>query len=308
MTRAFSFTVIAVSLFLFSFNPSYADDYLEGVEAFEQGDHALALSFWLPLAEAGDGRAQYSLGKLYETADQGGNPQYKEAIKWYGKAADQGGAAAQNNLGRLFARGLGVEENQEKAVTYWQQAAQSKHAMAQYNLGLAYFRGEGTEQNIEQAVFWFHQSANNGVDGAQYALGEVYRLGLSVPKDNFEARKWYQKSAKAGNKRAVAKAAEIEIAISEIKEQPKTQILDADLSGLNVPVSPEVLSETSASVVSVPVTDGEAKSPDFNPAPEKIDSESVIKFSDVSKPVKNPRGYAGIGSLFVPKPKFNPRR
>ncbi|MEH6632160.1 MAG: tetratricopeptide repeat protein [Halopseudomonas aestusnigri] len=314
MKRAFKIAVVTVSLFLLSFNLSYADDYLEGVEAFEQGDHALALSFWLPLAENGDAKAQYSIGKLYETADLDGGPKYQEAIKWYIKAADQGITAAQNNLGRLFTQGLGVEEDRAKAVTYWQLAAQSKHAMAQYNLGLAYFRGEGVEQNLEQAVFWFHQSANNGVGGAQYALGEVYRLGLSVPKDLMEAKKWYQKSADTGNKRAAVKIKEMDVDIAEATQHAEKLAAETPMTTTEV----ELISKRSELLIEEEAANSAAQTEgDIATSPEVEVSSSVdrilVEQSDtelrtVPKPVKNPRRYAGIGSLLISKPKSNPRR
>jgi TPR repeat protein len=44
-------------------------------------------------AEAGDADAQYTLGELYRNG-QGVEQDFKEALKWYQKAADQGYAAA----------------------------------------------------------------------------------------------------------------------------------------------------------------------------------------------------------------------
>jgi len=52
------------------------------------------------------------------TYDKGqGVPQdYREALKWYRLAAEQGNAAAQNNLGTMYERGLGVP--QDKVLAY----------------------------------------------------------------------------------------------------------------------------------------------------------------------------------------------
>ena len=43
---------------------------------------------------------------------------YKQAVKWYQKAADQGGADAQHNLGVMYAYGKGVLKDLSKAK-YW---------------------------------------------------------------------------------------------------------------------------------------------------------------------------------------------
>jgi hypothetical protein len=51
---------------------------------------------------------------------------FKEAVKWYQKAADQGDAKAQNNLGVMYANGQGVEQNYQNYVTayaWWNIAA-----------------------------------------------------------------------------------------------------------------------------------------------------------------------------------------
>ena len=49
-------------------------------------------------AEAGDAKAQFNLGYMYAKG-QGVEKDFKEAVKWFQKAADQGYAHAQDNLG-----------------------------------------------------------------------------------------------------------------------------------------------------------------------------------------------------------------
>jgi TPR repeat protein len=59
------------------------------------------------LAEAGDARAQTSLGFMLETGR--GLPQnYIDAVYWYGRAAEQGDPDAQYLLGNCFSLGLGT--------------------------------------------------------------------------------------------------------------------------------------------------------------------------------------------------------
>ena len=47
--------------------------------------------------------------------DTGVPVNYAEAVKWYSKAAEQGHAAAQSNLGLMYALGIGVPEDYVKA-------------------------------------------------------------------------------------------------------------------------------------------------------------------------------------------------
>ena len=58
----------------------------------------------------------------------------------------------------LLQNGLGdmhhLDENDKKAVHWYRKAAEQGYAEAQFNLGLAYDNGEGVEQNFEEAVAW----------------------------------------------------------------------------------------------------------------------------------------------------------
>ena len=54
-----------------------------------------------------------------------------EAGRWYGKAADQGNASSQNNVGRLFEKG----RDYAKAMRWYREAADQGNAVAQINIG-----------------------------------------------------------------------------------------------------------------------------------------------------------------------------
>ena len=63
--------------------------YEDGLAAYRRGDYATALRIWRSLADQGDANAQYNLGLMYQKGK--GVPQdYKEAVKWYMLAAEQG--------------------------------------------------------------------------------------------------------------------------------------------------------------------------------------------------------------------------
>ena len=55
---------------------------------------------------------------------QGVVQDYKEAVKWYRKSAEQGVAVAQNNLGQMYWNGYGVIQNNVYAHT-WSNIASS---------------------------------------------------------------------------------------------------------------------------------------------------------------------------------------
>ena len=49
---------------------------------------------------------------------QGAPQDYKEALKWYMKSAEQGNAAGQNNLGLMYGHGKGVPQDHKEAVKW----------------------------------------------------------------------------------------------------------------------------------------------------------------------------------------------
>ena len=76
------------------------------------------------------------------------------------KAADQGDAGAQYNLGAAYRNGQGVSQDYAAAVSWYRKAANRGNASAQYNLGVMYRRGEGVRQDYVQAYKWFNLTAS----------------------------------------------------------------------------------------------------------------------------------------------------
>jgi TPR repeat protein len=123
---------------------------------------------------------------------------YTEAVKWYRKAAEQGNANAQYNLGMMYDNGSGVEKNKVEAVKWYRKAAEQGYANAQYNLGVMYECGSGVEENEIEALKWYRKAAEQGNVYHQYNLGVMYTNGSGVEKNEIEAVKWYRKAAEQG--------------------------------------------------------------------------------------------------------------
>ena len=62
---------------------------------------------------------------------QGISQDYAETLKWLRKAAYQGDANAQNNIGDMYETGKGVELNNTKAAEWYLKAANQEIAAAQ---------------------------------------------------------------------------------------------------------------------------------------------------------------------------------
>ncbi|MBF0155114.1 MAG: SEL1-like repeat protein [Magnetococcales bacterium] len=115
------------------------------------------------------------------------------------KAAEQGDAMAQNNLGVLYATGQGVPRNHEKSLHWYRMAAQQGHAIAQYNLGGLYYQGQGVPRDEREAAKWYRISAQQGYAAAQYNLGRMYAVGEGVSRDLAQAHHWLDLAAAQGD-------------------------------------------------------------------------------------------------------------
>ncbi len=119
-----------------------------------------------------------------------------EALK---RAAEQGDALAQFNLGVMYVKGEGVPEDDAKAVYWYRKAAEHGDALAQFNLGVMYANGEGVPEDDAKAVYWYRKAAEQGDASAQYNLGLKYGKGEGVPEDYVQAYAWWSIAAAQGH-------------------------------------------------------------------------------------------------------------
>ncbi|ACE06545.1 hypothetical protein Aasi_1218 [Candidatus Amoebophilus asiaticus 5a2] len=150
-------------------------------------------------AQKGDADCQLSLGWMYYHGC-GIRRNYSRAMAWYLKSANQGCAAAQNNLGVMYAYDWfgAIKKDYTKAREWYQKAAEQGYAHAQSNLGGLYYSGQGVEKDDRKACEWYQKAAEQGYAHAQYSLGIMYRNGFGVGKDNIKAIEWFRKAAEKG--------------------------------------------------------------------------------------------------------------
>ncbi len=110
-----------------------APDFVRGLKAYKNKDYAGALREWMPLAEAGDARAQNRVGVLYYRG-YGVTKNRRIAAQWIRKAAEQGNKNAQNNLGLLYRNGKGVPQSDAEAIKWFRKAAAQGHKKARKHL------------------------------------------------------------------------------------------------------------------------------------------------------------------------------
>jgi uncharacterized protein len=83
------------------------------------------------------------------------------------KAAEQGDADAQYNLGLGYAKGIGVEQDYTEAAKWSRKAAEQGHAGGQNSLGICYVIGQGVIQDYVEAYKWFLLASANGLDESE---------------------------------------------------------------------------------------------------------------------------------------------
>lgn len=108
---------LALSAFSGSALPNQ-EEFRKGLMAYHRGDLDKAFTIWETLAKQGNPSAQYSLGFMFYNGD-GMLPDYRQAAKWFRRAADQGDPDAQLSLGLLYAQGEGVTKDFSKAYRWF---------------------------------------------------------------------------------------------------------------------------------------------------------------------------------------------
>lgn len=105
--------------------------------------------------------------------------------------ANLGTASAQNDLGIMYAKGVGVRQNDEKAVTWFHRAAEQEFPTAHYHLGVMYANSRGVPRDYRAAVRCYRKAAEKGNADARMNLGIMYAKGQGVRQDYAAALKWF---------------------------------------------------------------------------------------------------------------------
>ncbi|MBF0454904.1 MAG: sel1 repeat family protein [Magnetococcales bacterium] len=125
------------------------------------------------LAEEGNAKAQHNLGAMY-LKGQGVEQDWDQAILWFKKAAEQGDMLAQHNLGALFLQGAGeLSPDPSEAVHWFTQAAMQGDPRSQHSLGALYFEGLGVDQDLNKSYIWLSLALQGAPEERQQAMRQV---------------------------------------------------------------------------------------------------------------------------------------
>ncbi|MBX9456092.1 MAG: caspase family protein [Rhizobium sp.] len=122
-----------------------------------------AFALFTDAAAKGDPEAMFELGKLYEKGI-GTNQDVGKALALYSKAADLGFADAINDLGFLYYQGaVGQKPDRKKAIELFLQAADLRHPQAMYNVAALIDDGAVSGKTPDDAGRYLYAALRTGV-------------------------------------------------------------------------------------------------------------------------------------------------
>ena len=163
-----------------------ARKYFYGSEDVPQ-DFDKAYILFLLEAESGNALAMHDLGRMFadglcrEIDLQIAHAWYEKALAAFLSAEkEKPKPYLEYRIGKIYAAGLGTEQDYGQAASWFQEAAEKNHKYAQYSLGCLYYRGQGVPQDYTEALCLYTLSANEGNPYADYELAKMYRNGVGT--------------------------------------------------------------------------------------------------------------------------------
>ena len=109
----------------------------------------------------------YKFGIMYTRGDCGTPINEVWAVECFHKAALHGHVKAQNELGVIYIKGIGVPKDGFRTFENFKLAAAGNHPDAHFNLAMMYFFGDGVPQDYIKAHTLLSKAADLGVDQAK---------------------------------------------------------------------------------------------------------------------------------------------
>ena len=172
--------------------------------------------------------ASRHLAYIYASQANGREPNYEMAMRAMRYAAVMEDPSAQHMMGHLLATGKWGQTNIKESREWFLKAAQNGFAGSQNNIGWYYYKGKGVQKSIPLAVHWITRAADGGEPFAYGSLCEMYGAGDVFPYNKQETYKWcklaalempFGKSRDLAVKllnRTIAKMTEDELAVGKV--------------------------------------------------------------------------------------------
>lgn len=99
-------------------------------------------------------------------------------------AALRGDQEAQFQVGVIFERGIGIEQNQTLAAQWFEKSAEQGYVDAQYNIAIMYAAGRGVNADEGKAMMWLAKAAKQKDKEARKLLNEIIDGKLDKKSSN----------------------------------------------------------------------------------------------------------------------------
>lgn len=172
-------------------------------ELYKNHDVLKAFELFQSEAEKGNILAAFDIGKMYQNGLLG-EDNVPKADEYFQKAlqgfltleptAKRLKPYVQYRIGKMFALGLGTEQDYTKAFGWFEKSAAAGNKFAQYSLGSLYFFGNGVPQNYEKAFEYYKLSADQDNAYACYEAAKMLRDGIGVGQNSEQAEIYFQKA------------------------------------------------------------------------------------------------------------------
>ena len=156
--------------------------------------HAIDLCEEAVKADANNARLRYLLGNAYFTTKN-----YLLALRHLEVAADAGYPDAEDELGVMFVRGLGVIKDYQRAFDLFNKAAANGSPTGMGNLGSMYASGFFVKEDDTQALAWYEKSIEAGNAFGLAQAGVLSFNGKGAPRDYQMAAGYFQQAADLGD-------------------------------------------------------------------------------------------------------------
>lgn len=139
--------------------------------------------------EDNDLKEQIDIGKYF--FDKQRTQDYKKAIEWYLKSAEQGDESAQNMVRQIYFK----LQDYDNLLKWCKKGIEQNQTDAKYTMGLIFLKGYGVEKNILKAKELYEKAAEDNDASTQYQLGRLYFDKNELQKDYKKAFYWTEKAA-----------------------------------------------------------------------------------------------------------------
>ena len=176
------------------------------------------------------------------------------------KDAQTGDALAMYEVGRMYERGRGTDQDMAKAVAWFQKSADKGQEEARARLGILYFNGLGVTRNVNKAADLLASAANAGVSSAQFYLALMYESGDGMPYDPQKAMHWYKAASDGGYYQAKGRLSELAQQPNPVHKpakKPKPVVQASAQSAKQAPAAKEEKNATAAAAAAAAATSPE---------------------------------------------------